>query len=137
MIESWLVRRMLSRLIPQRITTSKFPRSSRVLRRTQEHADDIILETSYTSGIGLISVWPNDDDVQQVVRNRYQYGYISQGRIVMILAAIEESLYSTKVDILQVPKGLSIEHIMPQKWADHWPLPAHLDADDLEAATEV
>ena len=55
----------------------------------------------------------------------------------MILSAVEGSLYTSKVDIPQVPTGLSIEHILPQKWAEHWPLPAHLKSEETEAAAEA
>lgn len=40
----------------------------------------------------------------------------------MVLAAVEGSLYTSKVEALKIPKGLSIEHVMPQTWEEHWPL---------------
>ena len=57
----------------------------------------------------------------------------------MVLAAVEESLYSSKVEALQVPTRLSIEHILPQKWQTHWPLaPAPgEDPADAEAHREA
>jgi hypothetical protein len=67
------------------------------------------------------------------------YGYISQARVAMILSAIEESLYNSKVDVLQVPKALSIEPIMPQSWREHWPLSGQsgLLEEEAEAARDA
>ncbi len=65
------------------------------------------------------------------------YGYISQPRVAMVLAAVEESLYSNKVEMLPVPKGLSIERVMPQNWAEHWPLPSDLSSEELETAEAI
>lgn len=40
----------------------------------------------------------------------------------MVLEAIEGQLRTNKAESQEVPKGLHIEHIMPQKWHDNWPL---------------
>jgi Protein of unknown function (DUF1524) len=29
----------------------------------------------------------------------------------------------------QVPSGLTVEHLMPQSWEEHWPLPADVPTD--------
>lgn len=53
----------------------------------------------------------------------------------MILRAIEMSLYTSKVEAVSVPKVLSIEHVMPQMWEEHWLLPETLSPEErLEAA---
>jgi hypothetical protein len=41
----------------------------------------------------------------------------------MILEGLENVMRSAKAEEGQVPKGvLTIEHILPQKWGDYWPL---------------
>ena len=38
-----------------------------------------------------------------------------------------------KAEIKSVPGGLTIEHIMPQRWLNNWPLPPDIE-DETEAA---
>ena len=52
----------------------------------------------------------------------------------MVLAAVEATLYSSKVEALTVPAKLSIEHIIPQKWETNWPHGVEGDAEATEAA---
>lgn len=135
MIESWLVRRVLMGLTAKNYN-QQVPVIIGRVASDAERADEVILEELRT-GVGQISRWPTDDELRQQLLERGMYGYISQPRIAMVLGAIEESLYSSKVEALQVPKGLSIEHILPQSWEEHWPLPAGFGPDELEAAEMV
>jgi hypothetical protein len=132
MIESWLVRRVLMGLTAKNYN-QQVPVIIGRVASDAERADEVILEELRT-GVGQISRWPTDDELRQQLLERGMYGYISQPRIAMVLGAIEESLYSSKVEALQVPKGLSIEHVMPQSWEEHWPLPAGPNSEELEAA---
>ena len=50
----------------------------------------------------------------------------------MVLTAIEEHLRTPKAESQDVPKSLHIEHIMPQAWQRHWPMPAGTDGTDAE-----
>lgn len=131
MIESWLVRRMLMGL-----TTKNYNQQVPVIvgrvAADPARADEILLEELRTGG-GEISRWPVDEQVRRQILERGMYGYISQPRIAMVLGAVEESLYTSKVEALQVPSGLSIEHVLPQTWEEHWPLPADLGVDEREA----
>ena len=122
MIESWLVRRMLMGLTAKNYN-QQIPVIIGRVAADAERADEIILEELRT-GIGEISRWPTDDELRQQLLERGMYGYIAQPRLAMVLGAVEESLYSSKVEALQVPAKLSIEHVMPQTWEEHWPLRA-------------
>jgi hypothetical protein len=132
MIESWLVRRMLMGLTTKNYN-QQVPTIIGRVATDPERADEVILE-ELRSGIGQISRWPTDDEIRQQVLGRGLYGYINQARIVMVLSAVEQSLYSSKVEALQVPKVLTVEHVMPQSWAEHWPLPSDLSDDERDAA---
>lgn len=134
MIESWLVRRMLMGLSTKNYS-QQVPVMIGRIAADAERADEVVLEELRT-GIGAASVWPSDDDVRDQLLTRAMYGYIGQARLAMVLGAVESSLYSSKVEALQVPKGLSIEHVLPQSWEDHWPLPPGLPADELLTAEE-
>jgi hypothetical protein len=51
----------------------------------------------------------------------------------MVLEALEDESRSPLADEAHVQRGkLTIEHVLPQKWRDHWRLPDGVD--ELEAA---
>jgi hypothetical protein len=132
MLESWLVRRMILGL-----TTKNYNQQIPVMigrvAEAPERADEVILDELRT-GVGQISKWPTDDEVRDFLRTRNVYGYHGPKRIVMLLRAVEESLYSSKVESVLVPKELSVEHVMPQNWADNWRLAAGLSTEELAEA---
>lgn len=50
----------------------------------------------------------------------------------MILEAVEESLRTSYTESTEVPKKLTIEHVLPRAWTTHWSPPA---GDDMQEAT--
>ena len=50
----------------------------------------------------------------------------------MVLKGIEAALRTNRAETDAVPNNLHIEHVMPQTWRPHWPLPD--DADDEASA---
>ena len=42
----------------------------------------------------------------------------------LVLEGIEGALRSSKSEETNVPQNLTIEHVLPQGWREHWPLPA-------------
>lgn len=132
-MESWLVRRMLCGY-----TTRAYNRIVadliKDLRGNLASADEVIVEFLRTSA-ATSAEWPDDAQVTNVLTKRGLYGWINQRRIVMVLSAVEIALrQSNKVeDIDKLPTNLTIEHVMPRTWADHWPLadPEGSDARDV------
>jgi hypothetical protein len=133
-LESWLVRRMLCGLATQgynRLMADLL----KAIKADLDHADDVIVRFLRSSDANS-AVWPTDEMVTSFLTTRYLYGYISQKRIAMVLSAIEMMLRrSNKVeDIYTLPKNLTIEHLMPQSWREHWPLPEDSDPEEREAS---
>jgi hypothetical protein len=135
MLESWLVRRMLLGLTAKNYN-QQIPVIIGRIAEAPERADEILLEELRT-GVGQISKWPTDDEVRDFLLRRNVYGYHGQKRIVMLLRAVEESLYSSKVEAVSVPKELTIEHVMPQSWTRNWPLPQGLSREARVEAEAV
>ncbi|BCB86616.1 DUF262 domain-containing protein [Phytohabitans suffuscus] len=128
-LESWLVRRSLMRLTVKNYN-QQVPAMLKRIANDPERADEVLID-HLRSGVGQVSRWPTDRELTQYLTTRPMYGSIAAPRLVMALAAVEQSLYAAKVDIPQVPKGLSLEHVMPREWEPHWPLPT--DIDEAEA----
>ncbi len=132
-LESWLVRRMLCGLATQgynRLMADLL----KAIKGDVDHADDVIVEFLRSSDANS-AIWPTDEMVTSFLTTRHIYGYISQKRIVMVLSQVEMLLRRcNKVeDIYTLPKNLTVEHLMPQKWREHWPLPADSDPEQREA----
>jgi|SRR5829696_3141111 len=55
----------------------------------------------------------------------------------MLLEAMEQALRSNFAETQDVPKNLTIEHIMPQGWREHWPPPAGATANMRDRAIQT
>ncbi|WP_201438704.1 DUF262 domain-containing protein [Saccharothrix sp. 6-C] len=78
--------------------------------------------------------WPTDDDLVTAFTTRKVYGNLTQERIRLVLGAIDERLQRTNPKTEPADfhyNELQIEHVMPQKWREHWPFTATADADRL------
>ena len=80
--------------------------------------------------------WPDDGEVIEALETRDMYYAVTQARIVMVLRALEASLYGPKVDIPSIPRSLSIEHVMPQRWESHW-MPQGLSPAEEDSVREA
>jgi hypothetical protein len=133
-LESWLVRRALMKLTLKNYNQQVPVMLARVSEEP-ENADEVLLD-HLRSGVGEISRWPTDAELTAYLTTRPLYGNVATKRIAMALAAVEQSLYTSKVDIPSVPKSLSIEHIIPQSWEENWPLSQDGDRVELQTRRE-
>lgn len=133
-IESYLVRRMIC-------TSSSSKNYSRVslellhrldeTHRSEENTampDEVLKDYLITRQEDSSTSWPTDAEIRESFLNRklYRSGFITRLRIV--LEGIEEGLRKNpKTDDKHVPSNLTIEHIMPQKWENHWDPPHPTD----------
>ncbi len=132
MLESWLVRRMLMSLTAKNYN-QQVPVILGRVAGDAEHSDDAVLDELRT-GTSDVNRWPTDSELKTRLRDQDLYGWVRRDRVSMVLAAVEETLYTNKVDATSVPKKLSIEHVMPQSWKRHWPLPEGSDGETSDAA---
>jgi hypothetical protein len=130
-IESWLVRRALMRLTAQAYNR-EIPRLLTKVAGDPDRADEVVVE-HLRDAAGQASRWPTDDELGSFLASTGVYGLVAQKRLVMVLAAVEEAL-SRPLSEVDVPLGLSVEHILPQSWRTHWPLPD--GGDEAEAVSE-
>lgn len=87
---------------------------------------------------GDTSAWPSDGLVRAKILSRpiYQEEIGKRNMIKDILLSIESSLSSSKSEkIIYDPSALTIEHMMPQSWSEHWPLgDQKVSAEDIDVA---
>lgn len=133
-VESWLVRRQLVRL-----NVGDMGRIVADVIRVHESTPPADLADSvqgYLSRLNVTSTyWPGDDEIRDSLRTEQVFRRFKKARLRMLLEAIEDA-HRRGTNQPQVPRrGYPIEHILPQKWADHWPV--HGDESEEVRAEHV
>lgn len=67
--------------------------------------------------------WPRDDEFQRSWAELPAYGWLGAGRVRMLLEAVERQLRTNLSEKITIAEKLTIEHLLPQQWQQHWPLP--------------
>lgn len=134
-LESYLVRR----LICGAQTRSYGTLSLTILKaiRAQSDRPTSIVLREVLGALSGADEWPSDEVFRRNWVGRQFYGYFRRDRVLMILQALEHRYQSRngKAEPLMSFdwSQLQIEHIMPQSWATHWPLPDGLMAEERKA----
>jgi len=87
--------------------------------------------------------WPDDIQIAEALKDFRFYRLMVRKRARMILEALEDHLrgYSHTTPGMseqRCPRGtLTIEHIMPQSWREHWPLDAGDTVDARDRAVQT
>jgi transposase len=131
-LESWLVRRMVCRM------TTKDYNSLYVELLNQLGQSDAATRGSAVQEFLLgqtaeSRVWPTDEAVRAAFVELPLYRLLTRGRLRMVLEALEDELRGTKTEEPVVRGRLTIEHVLPQGWREHWLLPGPDDAHEVEA----
>lgn len=125
-VESWMVRRMLVRATTKNynqvvVEVIKQLRSGE-RARAGEFLERFLAEQKSDS-----RYWPDDEEVRGEVEALLAYRRLSRSRLRMVLEAIEDHLRGFRGERQglggeRVARGAyAIEHVMPRKWATHWP----------------
>lgn len=137
-VESWLVRRMLVRA-----ASKSYPQAVAELiayiRKTGREAAGDAMESYLTEHSGANMYWPDDDELRVQLRSFEAYRRLSRARLRMILEGVEDyerGWHESKVGLggERVARGqYVIEHVMPRKWQQNWPLPEDVTSGQREA----
>lgn len=119
--ESWLVRRQLLRL-----NNGDLGRVVADIIKTHSDTPTEDLAASverYLTRLNVTSTyWPGDAEVRAGLQDEQAYRRFIRRRLRMFLEAIEDR-YREATNQPQAPRrGYPIEHILPQKWKDNWPV---------------
>lgn len=117
-LESYLVRRAVCGL-----TNKAYNRFFiNLMRKLSGVTTDLrsALRAELASGKGETSRWPNDEEFGRHFIHRPAYQALRRSAVAKILDSLEQSLVSRVNDDSVAKAGLSIEHVMPQEWQEHW-----------------
>ncbi|MGQ9351427.1 DUF262 domain-containing protein [Mycolicibacterium gilvum] len=120
-LESWVIRRTLLRLTTKDVNRFMVA-ILKVLGGVGSEAAGETIRLYLAEQTAETRVWPSDDEMTTSLPEAKLYGLIQQGRLRVVLGAIEQHLRvkSKKYESVTLPSGLELEHIMPQGWRTHW-----------------
>jgi hypothetical protein len=118
-MESWMVRRALTRATSKDINRMILELLRELDRSGPETAGDTV-ETVLAGQRADSRYWPDDDALLRVLREEPLYKSLTRPRLRMILEALEDSLRGNLGEGQSCPRNLTVEHVMPQAWRDHW-----------------
>ncbi len=128
-VDSWLVRRMICRL-----TTKNYNRITLDLLEILDDSDPSTAGDTIVSFLAGQSAetaeWPTDGQVTETLLAQPVYRQLSRARLRMVLEGLEDDLRSSLSEEPVQRGKLTIEHVLPQGWREHWPAP---DGPDPEA----
>ena len=131
-LESFLIRRMICRRTTKDYNRLTLDLAARLLENDLEEADSVVSNFLKEQKADSRE-WVNDDTLLDFLKSSPLYRLLTRGRLRLVLEGIESQRRSTMSEQLEVPKNLTIEHLMPVSWGEHWPLPVGEDEDREEA----
>ncbi|WP_066372363.1 DUF262 domain-containing protein [Herbidospora mongoliensis] len=119
-MESWLVRRMLCKLTTKNYNRIVVELLRELDRHGPEKAGDVT-ESYLAKSTATAGSWPADKEVIEAIRAIRVYKDLTRGRLRMVLEALEDLARGKWAEHEHCPRGrLTIEHVMPQNWEEHW-----------------
>lgn len=130
--ESWVIRRQLLRLsgadlgriiadlIRMNLTTPAEALEDRVIR----HLTRLNVTSTY---------WPGDAELRMALATENAYRRFPRARLRSYLEAVENSFRAETKQPQVERAGFPIEHILPQKWKDNWPVTSLAEEEERQA----
>ncbi len=118
-LESYLLRRAICGMHTKNYTRV-FLTLTRGLQAGSSYAEHIARHlSSLTSSSGE---WPKDENFQNAWETGHIFQRLQSPKIVHIFRRLNETYLTAKSESISIVGQLTIEHILPQNWLDHWPL---------------
>ena len=94
---------------------------TRNLRRDGVTPENLVKQLLEQSGDS--TEWPTDEKFAEAWRTQHAYQVLSNPKIVHILKRLSDTYLTGKMEAISISGELTIEHVLPQKWHENWPLP--------------
>lgn len=127
-LESFLVRRMICGL-----TTKAYNVLMRSLIQQLQGKDTFsakAVREFLLSQDAESTRWPTDEEFEKSWLNRPLYAALTRARVRIVLEALELAMYTGMTEKITIDAKLTIEHVLPQEWEAHWPLPSGVSVDE-------
>lgn len=120
LLEAYLVRRAICRLTPKNYNRLFLELTRRLESATE--AADVVVERFLVGQRSDSGAWPTDAQVVQDMTRLQLYRLLKRDRLQRLLLAIENEMTTDRTEPVPPSKKISIEHLMPQAWHEHWPV---------------
>ena len=128
-LESFLIRRMVCRGSTRGYGRLAIELVGELQKRGIDNADTAVVNFLKEQKADYRS-WPDDHALELSLDTLPLYLLLTRGRLRLILEGIEGKLRTSMAEELDVPKNLTIEHVMPRSWGANWPLPEKLERQE-------
>lgn len=118
-LESWVIRRTLLRFTMKDVNKLMVAILKRLDAVPPSRAGEAVRDY-LTKQTADARVWPSAAYVKAHMPKVKLCGNVRQGRLRVVLAAIEKNLRTGRHEDVALPARLEIEHVMPQGWRSHW-----------------
>lgn len=130
LIYAYLVRRAICGLDPRNLNKTFQRLAGAMLERGVSVA---AFAAAFESQTGPTVRFPSDQEFRAAIQHNPVYQWFSRKeRLSDILWELERASRTRYSVHTPRPKGMSIEHVLPQTWTTHWPLP-----DGRQAPTDL
>lgn len=130
-LESFMVRRMICRQTTKDYNHLALELATKLQKDDSKRAN-IIVSDFLKEQTAYSRRWTSNQELVDFLESAPVYRLLTRGRLRLVLEGIEGLLrHSPKSEQPDVPKRLTIEHLMPQGWEANWPLPA--DVEEMKA----
>ena len=119
LVSSYVVRRALCGLTPKAFNNT-FVRLAAHLR--VEGVSRAAFAAFFKDSTGETIRFPSDEELLASVLGRPQYDVLPTPRLRYVLGTLERASRDSFDEALGLREDLTIEHVLPNKWAEHWPL---------------
>jgi len=120
-VESFLVRRMVCRMTTKNYNRLFLDLLSEMTNQGRFSYDAV--RSFLSAQTAEANKWPSDGEFRDAWLNMPIYHAITRPRLRMILTALDEGLHGSMTESYKLlATNLTVEHLMPQLWRDHWPL---------------
>src|SRR6266498_4500623 len=118
-LESWMVRRAMCRATAKDVNRMVVELLRGMDEAGPATAGDTV-ETVLAEQQAESRYWPDDATLRAALLEQPIYKNLSRPRLRMVLEAIEDSLRGPLGEGQACPRNLTVEHVMPQGWREHW-----------------
>lgn len=119
-LESYILRRAVCGL-----TTKNYNRTflylTRNLRRDGLTHQNLVKQLSEQTGDS--AEWPTDETFAEAWRTRHVYQTLNNPKVIHIFKCLNTTYLGSKHELISFDGPLTVEHLLPQNWVEHWPLP--------------
>lgn len=136
LISSYVIRRAICGLTAKAYNTT-FARVAGHLRLNG--VSRAAFASAFADTPGETVRFPTDEDFRASIASRAQYDVLPTMRLHYILSELEKASRDHFDEVVGLRDDLTIEHVLPNEWAEHWPLPDGTKAsgDILVAADDL